>query len=98
MHWDRQAVALGEWQANLIEHMSLNIEGVRPAVLSRELALRIDELRSFRHVFRNIYQSELDPKRVQFVQQQIDSTVAAFKSAHEVFVRKVRTIAAQLKE
>ena len=47
---------------DLVQHMLLDIEGVRPALLNRGLAGRIDELRSFRHIFRNIYQSELDPK------------------------------------
>ena len=61
------------WHRDLIEHMTLDIEGVRPAVLNRELAARIDELRSFRRAFRNIYQTELDPKRVQLIQQQIGS-------------------------
>jgi len=50
------------WHRDLVQHMMLDIEGVRPALLNRGLAGRIDELRSFRHIFRNIYQSELDPK------------------------------------
>jgi hypothetical protein len=86
------------WHRDLIQHMMLDIEGVRPALLDRELAGRIDELRSFRHVFRNIYQSELDPKRVELVQQPLDSTLAAFKKAHVRFIKKVKTIAEQLED
>ena len=59
---------------------------------------RIDELRPFRHIFRNIYQSELDPKRVKLVQQRLDVTLSAFGKAHEAFVKKVKTIADQLED
>jgi hypothetical protein len=86
------------WHRDLIEHMRLNIEGVRPALLNRDLAARIDELRSFRHVFRNIYQSVLDSKRVELVQQQLDPTLAAFKKAHKEFCKKLKAIAALLED
>ena len=80
----------------LIEHMRLDIDGVRPALLDRGLASRIDELRAFRHVFRNIYQTELDPKWIELVQQQLDHTPASFEKAHKEFLKKLKTIAAQL--
>jgi len=73
-------------------------EGVRPALLNRELSGRIDELRSFRHIFCNIYQSELDPKRVELVQQPLGSTLSAFKKAHQEFIKKIKTIAEQLED
>lgn len=84
------------WNRDLIEHMRLDIDGVRPALLNRDLAARIDELRSFRHVFRNIYQSELDPKRVELVQQQLNPTLASFENAHKEFLKKLKAIAAQV--
>jgi hypothetical protein len=71
---------------------------VRPALFDRKLAGRIDELRSFRHVFRNIYQSELDPKRVELVQQSLDSTLSTFKKAHGEFIKKIATIAERIEE
>ena len=86
------------WHRDLIEHMRLDIEGIRPALLDRDLAARIDELRSFRHVFRNIYQSELDPKRVELVQKQLDPTLSAFTKAHKEFLKKLRTVAGQLED
>jgi len=84
------------WNRDLIEHMRLDIDGVRPALLDRELAARIEELLSFRHVFRNIYQTELDPKRIELVQQQLDPTTASFEKAHKEFSKKLKAIAAQL--
>jgi hypothetical protein len=86
------------WHKELIRHMTLEIEGLRPALLDRSLAARIDELRSFRHVFRNIYQTELDPKRVELVQRALDSTLSAFKKAHTEFIKKVKAVAEQVEE
>ena len=86
------------WHKELIEHMALDIEGVRPHLLNRELAVRIDELRSFRHVFRNIYQSELDPKRVNLVQERLEPTLSAFRAAHQAFLKKIKLVVDQLED
>jgi hypothetical protein len=86
------------WHRDLIQRMTLDIEEVRPALLDRELVGRIDELRSFRHVFRNIYQSELDPKRVELVQQRLEATLSAFKKAHNEFIDKQKTVSDQLED
>jgi hypothetical protein len=86
------------WHRDLIEHMRLDIEGVRPALISRRLAGRIDELRSFRHVFRSIYESELDPERVELVQRRLDDTLAEFAKAHKDFLRKLRALSSRLEE
>lgn len=86
------------WNRDVIEHMRLDIDGVRPALLDRELAARIDELRSFRHVFRNIYQAGLDPKRVELVQQRLDPSLAGFKRAHKEFLKKLKAIASLVKD
>ena len=37
---------------------------VRPPVLSDELAVRLDDLLRFRHVFRNLYVLDLDERRI----------------------------------
>ncbi len=84
------------WHKDLVEHMTLEIEGVRPALLTRTLARKIDELRAFRHVFRNVYQSELDPKRVEIVQQDLGETLELFRKAHARFAAQLRKIAAKL--
>jgi len=47
------------WHKGLLEWMTLNIEGVRPALMDLAMRVRIDELLKFRHVFRNIYKSPL---------------------------------------
>ena len=51
------------WHRDLINRMTLEVATVRPAVWSRELARHVDELRRFRHAFRHVYDSSLDPDK-----------------------------------
>lgn len=41
------------WHAQLLRRMTLNVPEVRPAPISDELYRFLDELRRFRHLFRN---------------------------------------------
>lgn len=52
------------WHVNLLRQMTLELPGVRPAVLRQETASELDEYRRFRHLIRNIYTTALDPKRM----------------------------------
>ncbi|MEN6326958.1 MAG: hypothetical protein ABFD18_12240, partial [Syntrophomonas sp.] len=54
-----------QWHKELLDEMTLNIPGVRTAVLSKKTLSKVDELRGFRHVFRNAYGFSIDPVREQ---------------------------------
>ena len=81
------------WHRDLVDRMSLEIEGVRPRLLDRSLARDIHELRAFRHVFRNIYGNRLDPERTRIVQARVPESVEAFRAAHAEFTRAMRDLA-----
>ena len=66
--------------------MSLEIEGVRPALLHTTDVPLIDELSAFRHVFRHIYQSELDLEKLKLVDTGTPKAVEVFRAAHARFV------------
>lgn len=53
-----------DWHLDLLTQMSSEIEGIRPAVISRSTRERLDEFRGFRHVVRNIYTFNLRPARL----------------------------------
>jgi hypothetical protein len=55
------------YHSSLLKRMKLDIPGVRPALLSRETYLLLDELRRFRHFFRHAYGVDLDPDKVEGV-------------------------------
>jgi hypothetical protein len=48
----------------LLHTMGLEIDGVRPAVLSRESVAGLRQLLSFRHFFRHAYAVEMEPARL----------------------------------
>ena len=55
------------YHAELLKRMTLIIEGVRPAFLSRDSFFLLDNLRSFRHFFRHAYSYDLDERKVRIV-------------------------------
>lgn len=52
------------WHRALLEEMALELEDVRPAVISAEALLLLRELLGFRHFFRHAYAVELDPRKL----------------------------------
>ena len=52
------------WHVELLAQMQLEIPELRPAVIPAGVASELNELRKFRHFFRNAYVLELDPTRV----------------------------------
>ncbi len=86
------------WHKSLVEHMKIEVKGVRPRLLSAELSARLDELRSFRNVFRNIYQGPLDAERLTLLQKRIEPILRDFRSAHDEFVAKIARMARELEQ
>jgi len=43
------------WHQGLLQQMSTEVAGTRPAVLSEPVKVQLDEFRAFRHVARNVY-------------------------------------------
>jgi hypothetical protein len=56
-----------DWHQGLLERMALDIEGVRPAVLSPTSLADLRALLAFRHFFRHAYAVELDAKQLDMV-------------------------------
>jgi hypothetical protein len=55
------------WHGALLRRLSLQIEGVRPALFPADLKLPLHELKAFRHVIVHAYDLELDPAKLQLV-------------------------------
>jgi hypothetical protein len=56
-----------QWHTQLLRRMTLDVAEVRPHVISAEAYHCLDELRRFRHVFRNAYMLSFDPTRLALV-------------------------------
>jgi hypothetical protein len=56
-----------QWHTQLLRRMTLDIKPIRPAVIGQEAYICLNELRSFRHLFRNAYLLQLDPDRLNII-------------------------------
>ena len=63
-HIDGQLPDGATWHRDLLHHMTRDVSDVRPAVISGEIAERLDELRRFRHLVRNLYTINLAPEKM----------------------------------
>lgn len=68
-----------QWHKELLGKMFLEIPGIRPAVLTRDLHGIVNELRGFRHVFRHSYDFDLDPVKLELL-------ITRFKASREGLV------------
>jgi hypothetical protein len=69
------------WHKELLNRMLLDIPRIRPAFFTRGEFLVMDELRGFRHVFRNLYGRPLDKARLELLQEKIPSAIEMFKKS-----------------
>jgi len=70
------------WHKELLYRMTIEIEGIRPRVISEESAAELDDYLSFRHVFRNIYGFELKGER-------LDRLVDKFRRVSKNFIAEI---------
>lgn len=56
-----------QWHSQLLRRMTLDVSPIRPAVISQETYACLNEMRGFRHIFRNAYLMQFDPVRLDIV-------------------------------
>lgn len=87
---DRSVPSDEQLHKELLDQMALAIPGVRPPVLTGETALRLDELRAFRHVFRNVYGFNLDARKITKLLEGLPGLAADLKKDLHIFRLKMR--------
>jgi len=78
------------YHADLLRRMRLEIEGIRPALISDEAFLLLDELRRFRHFFRHAYTAKLNPKKLEELVTMTHQFREVFQRDMEVFLGKLK--------
>lgn len=63
-HVDDKLPSSVTWHRDLLEQMARDLPGVRPAVIDKDSAEALDELRRFRHLVRNVYTVNLAPEKM----------------------------------
>jgi len=78
------------WHQDLLHQLELDVDGVRPRLLSPETATLLRELLSFRHFLRHAYAVDMDPARLRRVADdalRVDPLVAADLDRFEAVLR-----------
>ena len=81
------------WRRELLRQMAAELPEVRPAVISEELAEKLDRYRGFRHVVRNVYASLLDARRVGELVEDLPPTLARLRTELTAFADVLMEIA-----
>lgn len=77
------------WHRHLLQRMYLEIEGLRPAFMTEQDYILFNELRAFRHIFRHIYQQELDIAKLLQLDSSIPATIERFEELHRGYLEKL---------
>ncbi len=75
--------------------MALEIERVRPPVISKEIERSLIEYLAFRHLVRNIYGFEIDSERLQRLIEESRTTFKIFKKEVTMFLDFLRKVLSQ---
>ncbi len=82
-----------EWHLALLKQMSIPLATTRPAVIERGTLEVLNEYRSFRHVFRNVYGFSLSGAKLQPLLAMLPKTVDVLAHDLRNFLEKMRDIA-----
>lgn len=92
--FERIAVRLGPgvpvepgWHPLLLRSMGSEVEGIRPAVIDHELALRLMDYLRFHHLFRHSYGYELEWDKLQPLVERVEETLAQLRQQLEQFLK-----------
>lgn len=77
------------WHRELLHQMTVEIKGIRPAVISKTLASELSEYLAFRHIFRNIYGFELDSDKLDRLVEKFEKVAKNFESEIKDFLKKL---------
>ncbi len=90
---DQSKPAGANWHRELIQQLTVEIRGIRPAVLSAATRDRLDRYRGFRHVVRHVYTFNLDPQQIELLIQHLPVTMAQVSQELMAFADVLEAIA-----
>lgn len=77
------------YHTDLLRRMKLEIDGIRPALLSASTYQLLDELRRFRHLFRHAYAVKLDADRIADLVARARQVQESFQRDTDAFLRRL---------
>ena len=79
-----------QWHRQLLDDMVLDLDDLRPAVISAGLRAKLQPFLRFRHLFRNIYGQELDPDRLAEIAGRYETAHHGFQAEIGDFLAWIR--------
>jgi len=89
---DEKLPAGDQWHRELLLQMTLSIPEIRPPLLSKNTAAKLDEFRAFRHVFRNVYGYNLSSERIKDLVDKLPNTANCLEKEVNLFISKMKEI------
>jgi hypothetical protein len=83
----------GQWHVQLIRRMTLDIPGVRPAVLDAASEEHLATMRSFRHFFRHNYGVPLRWRKMEPVLESYDAVRPSVERSFRRFLAEIEKLA-----
>ncbi|KIH75468.1 hypothetical protein SAMN05660860_03269 [Geoalkalibacter ferrihydriticus] len=74
------------WHQELLNKMTLEIPGKRPAVISEDLKKNFEMYRGFRHVVRNVYTYHMKPEKIEPLVKKLPSVFTTAEKEIQAFV------------
>jgi hypothetical protein len=80
------------WHQELLNQMTIEVPGIRPAVISSVVKDQLEEYRGFRHIVRNVYAYHFNPEKIENLVAGLTSLFSKFDAelkSFAVFLRNV---------
>lgn len=61
---DGERSAGSNWHQQLLRQMAMEVDSIRPAVISADSLYGLDNYRAFRHIVRHVYSEEFEAQRI----------------------------------
>lgn len=84
------------WHKDLLDDMALDIQQVRPAVITDDLRQTLEQYLRFRHVFRGSYGFELDSERMRSMFEELHAVFSQFQHELAQFLSTMTVLAQEL--
>jgi hypothetical protein len=84
-HIDGSSSEGAAWHRDLVSRMADDLPGIRPAVISKEIAKELDQYRRFRHLVRNVYAMNLRPGRISELVDKLPGTWSKLSAELQAF-------------
>ncbi len=81
-----------DWHRRLLKSISLEIENIRPPVISKETERALEEYLAFRHVVRNIYGFEIESERLKRLIERLSKIFKTLREDIEGFLNFLRSL------